>query len=164
MFLCCSNQVVRAKFRKVCRCHGVTGSCNMKTCWKELAPFNVVGQELKRIYHSAVRVTFVNSKLHKRHNDRDRLVTKKEKKLVYLDSSPNYCARNTTAGSPGMRGRTWESDIVSVEKSRSLCNSCNLRNRTVEHQKQVKCKCKSVWCCIVKCDLCTVKYSHTACV
>ena len=164
MFLCCSNQVVRAKFRKVCRCHGVTGSCNMKTCWKELAPFNVVGQELKRIYHSAVRVTFVNNKLHKRHNDLDRLVTKKEKKLVYLDSSPNYCVRNMTAGSPGMRGRTWESDIVSVEKSRSLCNSCNLRNRTVEHQKQVKCKCKFVWCCTVKCDLCTVKYSRTACV
>ena len=37
----------------------------MKTCWKELAPFNVVGQELKRNYHSAVRVAFVNSKLHK---------------------------------------------------------------------------------------------------
>ena len=158
-----SNKVVRSKLRKECKCHGVTGSCNIKTCWKELAPFNVIGQELKKKYRSAVRVSFLNNKLHKRDNDRDRLVTRKQKKLVYLDSSPDYCARNATVGSPGMRGRTCASDIVPVEKCRSLCKSCNLRHRTVEHYKQVKCRCKFVWCCSVKCELCTVKYSRTTC-
>ena len=159
-----SNQVVRAQLRKECKCHGVTGSCNIKTCWKELAPFNAIGQELKKKYRSAVRVSFLNNKLHKRDNDQDRLVTRKQKKLVYLDSSPDYCARNATVASPGMRGRTCGSDVVPVEKCRSLCNSCNLRHRTVEHYKQVKCRCKFVWCCSVKCELCTVKYSRTTCV
>ena len=158
-----SNQVVRSKLRKECKCHGVTGSCNIKTCWKELAPFNVIGQELKKKYHSAVRVSFLNNKLHKRDNDRDRLVTRKQKKLVYLDSSPDYCVRNATVASPRMRGRTCTSDVVPVEKCRSLCNSCNLRHRTVELYKQVKCRCKFVWCCSVKCELCTVKYSRTTC-
>ena len=159
-----SSQVVRAKLRKECKCHGVTGSCNLKTCWKQLAPFNVIGLELKQKYHAAVRVFFLNNKFRKRENNRDRLVTKREKKLVYLDSSPDYCARNATAGSPGMLGRTCQSDDASTEECRSLCNSCNLRHRTVEHFKQVKCRCKFVWCCTVKCRLCSVKYSLTTCV
>ena len=136
----------------------------MKTCWKQLAPFNMVGSELKQKYRSAVKVSFLNNELH-RDTNRDRLVTKKEKKLVYLDSSPDYCVRNATTGSPGMLGRTCQSKNSSTaEECRSLCNSCNLRHRTVEHNKQVKCKCKFVWCCTVKCKVCIVKYSLTTCV
>ena len=139
--------MVRSKLKKECRCHGVTGSCTMKTCWKELALFNVIGQELKRKYRSAIRVSSIDSKLHRRENNRDRLVTRKEKKLVYLNSSPDFCVRNSTPGSPGLRGRTCVSGLESEEKCRSLCNSCNLRHRTVERYRQVKCRCKFVWCC-----------------
>ena len=159
-----SSQVVRASLKKECKCHAVTGSCNLKTCWKQLAPFDVVGSALKQKYHASIPVTFTNSKLQQRdNNNRYRPVTKKDKKLVYLDSSPDYCVRNTTAGSPGMLGRTCSSDIVPTEGCRSLCNSCNLRYRTVEQYKQVKCRCKFVWCCTVKCKLCNVKYSLTTC-
>ncbi|KAJ7376771.1 Protein Wnt-8b [Desmophyllum pertusum] len=157
------RKVVRASLTKECKCHGVTGSCNLKTCWKQLAPFNVVGSELKQKYRAAVRVSFLNNKLHKRDNNRDRLVTRKHKKLVYLDSSPDYCVRNSTVGSPGMLGRTCRSDVLPSKECKSLCNSCQLRHKTVEHYKQVKCRCKFVWCCTVKCDLCTVKYSLTTC-
>ena len=132
----------------------------MKTCWKQLAPFNVVGSELKQKYHAAVRVSFLNNKLRKRGKKNDRLVTR----LVYLDTSPDYCVRNATAGSPGMLGRTCQSENASTEECRSLCNSCNLRHRTAEHNKRVKCRCKFVWCCTVKCKVCTVKYSLTTCV
>ena len=135
----------------------------MKTCWKQLAPFTVVGSELKQKYRTAVQVSFQNNEL-QRANSPDRLVTKTEKKLVYLDSSPDYCVRNATTGSPGMLGRTCQSKNSSHEECTSLCNSCNLRHRTVEHKKQVKCKCKFVWCCTVKCKVCTVKYSLTTCV
>ena len=131
VFLIYPIQVVRSKLRKECRYHGVTGSCNIKTCRKELALFNVVGQELKRKYRSAVWMSFVNSKLHRRDSDRDRLVTRKQKELVYLNTSPDFCVRNPTAGSPGLRGRTCVSDVESEEKCRSLCNSCNLRHWTV---------------------------------
>ena len=158
------RQVVQANLRKECKCHGVTGSCNLNTCWKQLVSFNVVGSELKQKFRAAVRVSFLNNKLHKEDNDRYRLVTRKEKELVYLDASPDYCVRNTTAGSPGMRGRTCQSETGSTEECRSLCNSCNLRHRTVEQYQQVKCGCKFVWCCTVKCSLCKVKYSLTTCV
>ncbi|XP_078381170.1 protein Wnt-8b-like [Oculina patagonica] len=157
------RKVVRANLKKECKCHGVTGSCNLKTCWKQLAPFNVIGSELKQKYRAAVQVSFLNNKLHKRDNNRDRLVSRRDKKLVYLDSSPDYCVRNATAGSPGMLGRTCRSDAVPTKECRSLCNSCQLRHQTVEHSKQVKCRCKFVWCCTIKCQLCTVKYSLTTC-
>ena len=161
-----SHQVVRANLKKHCKCHGVTGSCNLKTCWKQLAPFEVVGSSLKQKYRSAVPVSFLNNKLQQRDNsNRYRLhtVNRKDKKLVYLVSSPDYCVRNATAGSLGMLGRTCRSDVVSTDKCRSLCNACNLRHRTVELYKQVKCRCKFVWCCTVKCKLCAVKYSLTTC-
>lgn len=157
------TQVVRSNLKKECKCHGVTGSCNLKTCWKQLAPFNAIGSELKQKYRAAVRVSFLNNKLHKRDNNRDGLVTAKHKKLVYLDTSPDYCVRNVTAGSPGMLGRSCRSDVVPSKECRSLCNSCQLRHQTVEHYKQVKCRCKFVWCCTVKCHLCNVKYSLTTC-
>ena len=168
MILCCfylfSLQLVRANLRKECKCHGVTGSCNLKTCWKQLAPFDVIGSALKQKYRSAVPVSFLNNKLRQReNNNRYRPVTRNDKKLVYLASSPDYCVRNVTAGSPGMLGRTCRSDVVSTKECRSLCNACNLRHRTAEHSKQVKCRCKFVWCCTVKCDLCNVKYSLTTC-
>lgn len=157
------KQVVRASLNRECKCHGVSGSCNLKTCWKRLAPFSVVGSKLKEIYFKAARVSFQNNMLQERVKKQPRAVSGKEKKLVYLDSSPDYCVRNDSVGSPGMMGRTCRNDEVSTSKCRSLCNSCKMRHQTVEHFKQVKCKCKFVWCCRVKCEICPEKFSVTTC-
>ena len=156
-------QVVRTNLKRECKCHGVTGSCTLKTCWKELGPFENVGSLLKQIYHNAARVSFVNNKLQERINRHLRAVSDKERKLVYLDSSPDYCVRNSTVGSPGMLGRICRGDEVSTNQCKSLCNSCGLRHQTVDKYKQIKCMCKFVWCCSVKCDTCTNKYSVTTC-
>ena len=82
----CLKQVARGSLQKECKCHGVTGSCNLKTCWKQLAPFAVVGSALKQKYLTAVPVSFKNNKIHEKHS-RDSVSSKKCKKLVYLDSS-----------------------------------------------------------------------------
>ena len=137
----CLKQVARGSLQKECKCHGVTGSCNLKTCWKQLAPFAVVGSALKQEYLAAVPVSFKNNKIHEKHS-RDSVLSRKSKQLVYLDSSPDYCVRNTTAGSLGMLGRTCTSDAGHTKKCRSLCQSCNLRAHTKDHYTQVKCRCK----------------------
>ena len=157
--------MVKESLKKRCKCHGVTGSCHLKSCWKQLAPFDVVGSALKQKYHTAVPVSFINNKLQSLdNNNRYRLVTRKDNKLVYLNSSPDYCVRNVTAGSPGMLGRTCRSDVVFTKECRSPCSSCNLRPQIVEHFKQVKCRCELMWCCIVKCQICTEKYLLTTCI
>lgn len=51
------RQVVTSLMRMQCRCHGVSGSCELKTCWKTMPSFNEVGDTLKRKYRQAVQVT-----------------------------------------------------------------------------------------------------------
>lgn len=44
-----------------CRCHGVSGSCELKTCWKFMPSFNEIGNILKQKYGNAVLVNIKNS-------------------------------------------------------------------------------------------------------
>uniref|UniRef100_A0A8C2SL57 Protein Wnt n=1 Tax=Capra hircus TaxID=9925 RepID=A0A8C2SL57_CAPHI len=39
-----------------CKCHGVSGSCSLKTCWLQLADFRKVGDALKEKYDSAAAI------------------------------------------------------------------------------------------------------------
>lgn len=41
-----------------CRCHGVSGSCELKTCWKFMPTFNEIGNVLKQKYGKAVLVCY----------------------------------------------------------------------------------------------------------
>lgn len=38
-----------------CKCHGVSGSCSMKTCWKKMADFNATATLLRQKYNQAIR-------------------------------------------------------------------------------------------------------------
>ena len=125
-----------------------------------MAPFPQVAAELKKKYRQAVRVTLANNQLQEQSS---RPSTRRGLKLVYLDSSPDYCVRNKTAGSPGLLGRTCGYDDQTTSKCRSLCNKCKLRPKTEERTKQVKCRCKFVWCCKIECETCTKSYSVTTC-
>ncbi|GAB6023024.1 Protein Wnt-9b [Chamberlinius hualienensis] len=47
-------KVVKDYVQKRCKCHGVSGTCTMKTCWKQMANFNEIGQILKLKYDRSV--------------------------------------------------------------------------------------------------------------
>lgn len=89
-----------------CKCHGVSGSCSIKTCWRSLSDFNKIGDTLKNKYGMAIEVkrkrkkgqhTFVpiNKKVNSIPND----------ELVYIQKSPDYCAPDRKMGSIGTKGR-----------------------------------------------------------
>lgn len=153
------RKVVRLSLKRECKCHGVTGSCNLKTCWRQIQPLNVIGSKLKLKYRNALQVSFVNKKLVKRKKSS----TSMDKKLVFLEPSPDFCKRNDTLGLPGMLGRTCNSNDVTTKRCRSLCNTCNLKSETVISQEDIKCRCQFVWCCRVQCETCTRQYSETRC-
>lgn len=47
--------------RQECKCHGMSGSCTVKTCWMRLPTFRVVGDNLKDRFDGATRVMVSNS-------------------------------------------------------------------------------------------------------
>lgn len=45
------------KMRKLeCKCHGISGSCALRTCWRAMRDFRHVGTFLKKRYNGAVQV------------------------------------------------------------------------------------------------------------
>ena len=51
------HQAIARLMLMKCRCHGVSGSCEFKTCWKSLPQFAEIGKYLKYKYDkSAVKV------------------------------------------------------------------------------------------------------------
>lgn len=47
--------------RQECKCHGMSGSCTVKTCWMRLPPFRVIGDNIKDRFDGASRVMVSNS-------------------------------------------------------------------------------------------------------
>jgi len=87
-----------------CKCHGVSGSCTMKVCWRVLTPFRVIGEKIREKFEGAYRVKAVRRSINK-NGKLNKLRLKpvwkdmkrpSKKDLVYLDDSPTYCDRNET--------------------------------------------------------------------
>lgn len=49
-------QTVRKLLKKDCLCHGISGSCQLKTCWKTLPQFREIGDTLMKKYAKAKMV------------------------------------------------------------------------------------------------------------
>lgn len=54
-------QHVQTEMRQECKCHGMSGSCTVKTCWMRLPNFRLVGDNLKDRFDGASRVMVANS-------------------------------------------------------------------------------------------------------
>ncbi|XP_031712922.1 protein Wnt-2 [Anarrhichthys ocellatus] len=80
-----------------CKCHGVSGSCSVRTCWLAMADFRRTGDHLRKRYNGAVQVAvnqygtgFTAAHAHfKRPSKND---------LVYSEDSPDYCIRDHESG------------------------------------------------------------------
>ena len=155
------QQVVRTSVEVSCKCIGLN-SCGVKSCWRKLAPFEVVASKLKEKYHESLRVRLVRKQLW---DPFGRVVSVKDQELVYLEGSPSRCEKNHTLGYAGMLGRSCRSNVAE-DKCKffsELCNGCNLRAEKVERYKRVNCNCKFIYCCKVECEKCTETYSEITC-
>ncbi|KAF5907626.1 ankyrin repeat, SAM and basic leucine zipper domain-containing protein 1 isoform X1, partial [Clarias magur] len=73
-----------------CKCHGVSGSCNIRTCWLAMSDFRQTGDYLRKRYNSATQVVMNRygtgfTTVHRRFKK----PTKND--LVYFEDSPDYC-------------------------------------------------------------------------
>nr|BAD93239.1 WNT [Dugesia japonica] len=159
------RQAVILKMGKKCKCHGVSGSCEMKTCIRALPDFRVVGDLLKSRFHKAMQVHFVDSRLIPRYSP-NRMFTDND--LIYLLKSPNYCVHNPHIGSLGTQGRKCAESALLEKKPgetngtcEELCCGRGHKKRTFSRMEQ--CRCKFQWCCDVKCDLCKKDVIESVC-
>ncbi|RXN22101.1 lymphocyte cytosolic 2-like isoform X1 [Labeo rohita] len=80
--------------------------------------------------------------------------------LIYLEDSPDYCAKNLSLGLPGTEGRECVQHGESLTQwerrsCRRLCHECGLRVEERRTEIVSSCNCKFHWCCTVKCENCS---------
>lgn len=155
--------IIQKHMRIQCKCHGVSGSCEMKTCWRVMPQFREVGDLLKEKFDGATEV-----KLQRRSGRRflapvDPLFKPQTPEdLVYLVKSPNFCDSNAELGTLGTQGRICNRTSEGIDGCDLLC--CHRGYQTQIHKyKDDRCKCKFVWCCEVKCKPCQKEEEINTC-
>lgn len=152
--------------RRACKCHGVSGSCSIQTCWMQLADFREVGNYLKVKYDHAKKLEMDKRPVRDGNSADNRGAIAQTfrsippTELIYLEDSPDYCVKNQSLEFHGTEGRECLKGDKSMSQRerkscRRLCYECGLR--VVEKRIEVvsSCNCKFHWCCTVKCDRCT---------
>ena len=141
-----------------CKCHGVSGSCSLKTCWQQLPTFREIGDRLKERYDGGVECKFNKrgTKLKRKHKKYNK---PSKEDLIYLDESPDYCRANPDTGSIGTVGRECNKGSDGMDGCNLMC--CGRGYNTFKKTLVERCNCKFVWCCHVKCKTCeSVKDVH----
>jgi hypothetical protein len=138
-----------------CKCHGLSQQCTVRTCWKAIRDFKVVGKVLKEKFDGASQVELEQ-------NNSGRKITftpvNKDHKpptradLIYYEDSPDFCTKNSKVGSLGTVGRECNRTSLGTDGCDLLCCSRGYRSdyKTVDEA----CNCKFEWCCKVKCQPC----------
>ncbi|KAK2849395.1 hypothetical protein Q5P01_009229 [Channa striata] len=163
---------VKATMKRICRCHGMSESCTIQTCWTQLSDFRDVGNYLKIKHSQAQKLDIDNGRIRAGNSAENRVAIADalgsiaRTELIYLEDSPDYCRTNVTLGLYGTEGRQclqhgegltpWEK-----RSCRRLCHECGLRVEERRTEVVTSCNCKFQWCCTVNCDDCsqvTVKH------
>ncbi|KAH9389286.1 Protein Wnt-5b [Tyrophagus putrescentiae] len=145
------RRAVMRKTRATCKCHGVSGSCSLVTCWQQLLSFREVGDFLKDKYDGATEVRLSKrSKLQVKRYEQKRPTSED---LLYLDDSPNYCDASNHTGTTGTSGRACNRTSSGTDGCNLMC--CGRGYNTQRVTVKERCHCKFHWCCYVECKTCT---------
>lgn len=158
-----SFQVIKAGVKTTCKCHGVSGSCTVRTCWRQLSPFHEIGKQLKQKYETSLKVGSTTNeatgegdisppkKAVSGHSDQIPRTTD----LIYIDDSPSFCRMSRF--SPGTAGRRCYKD----KNCESIC--CGRGHNTQSKVVTRPCQCQVRWCCYVECKQCTQREEVYTC-
>ncbi|CAF0958127.1 unnamed protein product [Adineta steineri] len=146
-----------------CKCYGISGSCEFKSCWRSLHSFTQIANQLKEFYDNSIQVYLQKNSIEKNIQFLpEKLPLQKVKnELIFLNSSPNYCELNLSVGSFGTKGR------VCNRKSRAI-DGCDLLCCNRGYQSQImtvhsQCNCRFQWCCHIQCQDCITTQEISRC-
>lgn len=171
-------QAVQNNMRVRCRCHGVSASCTLQTCWREVPSMREVSTVLKRQYNEALRVSVqrrdIGPAILRTVNSKSVIVTPQSSDLVYLKRSINYCIRNRnfTFGrecAPRLllelskNGSTLPGGIINEDAPACEVICCGQLHRMHRRVFSSRCHCRFVWCCDIRCDICSITADNYYC-
>lgn len=163
---------------KQCKCHGVSGSCEIKTCWRAMPPFALIAHKLKEKYDAAVQVEVAKQSATRSSavsysgssSSKFRLIPKNNAglggrlsklDLVYSSPSPDYCRANPRLAFYGTRDRVCNRTSRGIDSCELLC--CGRPYVTRLETIKYKCNCTFNWCCSVSCQECRSVQQVTRC-
>uniref|UniRef100_A0A803JEK6 Protein Wnt n=1 Tax=Xenopus tropicalis TaxID=8364 RepID=A0A803JEK6_XENTR len=151
-------KAVKSGLKTTCKCHGVSGSCAVRTCWKQLSPFHETGALLKAKYENAIKIHGASNEAVGGHESLGHTFGGRHARstdFLYLEESPNFC--RPSRFSPGTAGRT----CLRENTCDSLCcgRGYNIQTRMVTFS----CHCQVHWCCHVECQKCVQQQETYTC-
>ncbi|CAG9535675.1 unnamed protein product [Cercopithifilaria johnstoni] len=162
------RKAISSNVHRECKCHGVSGSCVMQTCWKVVPKLEEIGLLLRKKYSHAAKVSVSSEgktlvpRMERIGSRSGRYLHKSEQtsildnELVYLDDSLDYCKEDKLNDIRSPQGREC------FDKCNMIC--CGRGHKTVRVIEEQQCDCKFVWCCEVKCETCHHIVSHNFCI
>lgn len=153
-------QAVRNYMRTECKCHGMSGSCTVRTCWRKMPTFREVGNRLKESFDGAAKV-IPNNDGHNFITEGPTIKPPGKFDLVYSEDSPDFCRPNRKTGSLGTFERQCNATSPGVDGCELLC--CGRGYDTKLVKEKVNCQCRFKWCCEVTCNTCIVKNTINTC-
>ncbi|XP_064119129.1 protein Wnt-6-like [Macrobrachium nipponense] len=148
---------VRNHLRPHCKCHGLSGSCSHRTCWKRMPSRRNIGLRLKEKYNTAIKVIPSNDAVTAIETNR----RPDEEDLVYLDDSPDFCKFNRRTGSLGTKDRKCNATSEGYDGCESLC--CGRPYHSQIKMETENCHCRFTFCCEVTCQKCKVRREYSYC-
>ena len=121
--------------RKVCKCHGQSGSCTQKTCWETAPDEKEVARELARKYETAALVRLTNGLP----DEISEIVAKD--RLLFLKKKSDFCRLT--------RGRKCSPEATGSDSCESLC--CG-RGFVFKSQKNIEENCQFLWPAKIVCE------------
>lgn len=156
------REVIERSLRRECKCHGMSGSCEVKTCWMAMPTFRQIGEVMKEKFDGASEVMVA------KRGDEMRLLMKHgnlkrhtHADLVYMKPSPDYCNTDHSKGLLGTRGRECNHTSMAMDGCQLMC--CGRGFKRVVKTTTEKCNCKFIYCCKVECQSCIHEHVNYVC-
>lgn len=160
VFVSSLPQAIRDFMSTECKCHGLSGSCTVRTCWRKMPAFRDVGNRLKESFDGAAKVIPSNDG-HSFITEGPTIKPPDRFDLIYSEDSPDFCKPNRKTGSLGTQGRRCNSTSQGVDGCELLCCGRGYDTRVVK--EKISCECRFRWCCEVTCNTCLVKKTVNTC-